>query len=376
MANDTKRVGWIGLGDLGGAMARRIQSQGVGLAVYDIDQAAVRRLTAMGAKAASSIRELGQRSDIVMLSLPHPAVLDEVVLGADGLIHALAPASIVCDTSTNGRDAVLKVGASLAEKGIRMVEGPIGKGPWAAEKGELTIMMGGDRETLREVEFLFRLIGSELYYCGPLGAGQVVKVANNLASCANLAVAAEAYALAAAGGADLDVVTKVMPQTAADSWQLRNSRRRPCPRQGRLLAGFQAQARPQGSPARGGFAAEPGTAERLRQGRARLVRPGPRRRPRRPRPERRHADDQPRAAQKLTTKHPAMTDPGWAAGRIGTVMMGSDACGGRDRTGIFNGSTSSEGNRCASPDGAIAWRFEFRERWPIKHGSRRARRLS
>jgi 3-hydroxyisobutyrate dehydrogenase-like beta-hydroxyacid dehydrogenase len=104
-----------------------------------------------------------------------------------------------------------------------MVEGPIGKGPWAAEKGELTIMMGGDRETLREVEFLFRLIGNELYYCGPLGAGQVVKVANNLASCANLAVAAEAYALAAAGGADLDVVTKVMPQTAADSWQLRNA---------------------------------------------------------------------------------------------------------------------------------------------------------
>ena len=223
MASDTKRVGWIGLGDLGGAMARRIQSQGVKLTVYDIDQAAVRRLTDMGSEAAGSIRELAGRSDIVMLSLPHPTVLDEVVLGPNGLIHALAPTSIVCDTSTNGRDAVLKVGAELAERGIRMVEGPIGKGPWAAEKGELTIMMGGERETLREVEFLFRLIGNEIYYCGPLGAGQVVKVANNLASCANLAVAAEAYALAAAGGADLDVVTKVMPQTAADSWQLRNS---------------------------------------------------------------------------------------------------------------------------------------------------------
>jgi 3-hydroxyisobutyrate dehydrogenase-like beta-hydroxyacid dehydrogenase len=222
MANDTKRVGWIGLGDLGGAMARRIQSQGVSLAVYDIDAQAVRRLTEIGAQAAGSIRELAERSDIVMLSLPHPTVLEEVVLGVDGLVHALAPGSIVCDTSTNGRDAVVQAGARLAEKGIRMVEGPIGKGPWAAERGELTIMMGGDRETLREIEFLFRLIGNELYYCGPLGAGQVVKVANNLASCANLAVAAEAYALAAAGGADLDVVTRVMPQTAADSWQLRN----------------------------------------------------------------------------------------------------------------------------------------------------------
>jgi 3-hydroxyisobutyrate dehydrogenase-like beta-hydroxyacid dehydrogenase len=223
MADDSKRVGWIGLGDLGGAMARRIQSQGVRLTVYDIDRTAVQRLTDLGAEAAGSIRDLAKRSGIVMLSLPHPTVLKEVVLGADGLIEVLAPGSIVCDTSTNGRDAVVEVGARLADKGIRMVEAPIGKGPWAAEKGELTILMGGDRETLREVEFLFHLIGNEHYYCGPLGAGQVVKVANNLASCANLAVAAEAYALAAAGGADLEVVTQVMPKTAADSWQLRNN---------------------------------------------------------------------------------------------------------------------------------------------------------
>jgi 3-hydroxyisobutyrate dehydrogenase-like beta-hydroxyacid dehydrogenase len=225
MASDTntKRVGWIGLGDLGGAMARRIRTHGVRLAVYDIDPGAVRRLTDLGATAAGSVQELAERSDIVMLSLPHPSVLKEVALGEGGLIHSLAAGSIVCDTSTNGRDAVVEVGAKLADKGIRMVEGPIGKGPWAAEKGELTIMMGGDRETLAEVEFLFRIIGNELYHCGPLGAGQVVKVANNLASCANLAVAAEAYALAAAGGADLDVVTQVMPKTAADSWQLRNN---------------------------------------------------------------------------------------------------------------------------------------------------------
>ena len=264
-----------------------------------------------------------------MLSLPHPAVLDEVVLGADGLIHALAPASIVCDTSTNGRDAVLKVGASLAEKGIRMVEGPIGKGPWAAEKGELTIMMGGDRETLREVEFLFRLIGSELYYCGPLGAGQVVKVANNLASCANLAVAAEAYALAAAGGADLDVVTKVMPQTAADSWQLRNSVVDRAHGKGDFSPVFKlklarkdlqlaaASLQSLGLPSACAKGALAWYDQGHDAGHDDLDQNAD------------HADDQPRAAQKLTTKHPAMTDPGWAAGRIGTVMMGSDACGGR-----------------------------------------------
>jgi 3-hydroxyisobutyrate dehydrogenase-like beta-hydroxyacid dehydrogenase len=219
----SKRVGWIGLGDLGGAMARRIQTQGVRLTVYDIDPQALRRLIDLGALAAASIGELAQRSDIVMLSLPHPDVLREVALGEGGLIHALAAGSIVCDTSTNGRAAVVEVGGRLATKGIRMVEAPIGKGPWAAEKGDLTIMMGGDPATLGEIEFLLEIIGSELHYCGPLGAGQVVKVANNLASCANLAVAAEAYALAAAGGADLAVLTRIMPKTAADSWQLRNA---------------------------------------------------------------------------------------------------------------------------------------------------------
>jgi 3-hydroxyisobutyrate dehydrogenase-like beta-hydroxyacid dehydrogenase len=76
-------------------------------------------------------------------------------------------------------------------------------------------MMGGDRATLGEIEFLFKIVGSELYHCGPLGAGQVVKVANNLASCANLAVAAEAYALAARGGAEFGVLTQIMPRTAA-----------------------------------------------------------------------------------------------------------------------------------------------------------------
>jgi 3-hydroxyisobutyrate dehydrogenase-like beta-hydroxyacid dehydrogenase len=223
MAAMSKRVGWIGLGDLGGAMARRLQTHGVQLTVYDIDPQAVRRLTDLGALAAASTGALAERSDIVMLSLPHPDVLREIALGEGGLIHALAAGGIVCDTSTNGREAVVEVGERLATKGIRMVEAPIGKGPWAAEKGDLTIMMGGDPATLGEIEFLFKIIGSELYHCGPLGTGQVIKVANNLASCANLAVAAEAYALAAAGGADLEVLTQIMPKTAADSWQLRNA---------------------------------------------------------------------------------------------------------------------------------------------------------
>ena len=218
-----KRVGFIGLGAMGAPMARQILKGGVKLMVFDVDSGQVQALVDAGAGAAASPKELGAASDIVVCSLPHPDVLKEVVLGDDGLIQGLAAGSVVIDMSTDGLEAVQAVGEALAGKGIGMVDAPVGKGPWAAEKGDLTILMGGDREVCGGVEWLLSMMGSAIYYCGPLGCGQVVKLANNLASCANMAVVAEAYALAAKGGADLGVLCEVMPQTAADSWQLRQT---------------------------------------------------------------------------------------------------------------------------------------------------------
>jgi len=104
-----------------------------------------------------------------------------------------------------------------------MVDAPVGKGPWAAEKGELTVLMAGDEGECRAVEWLLSMVGSTLYYCGPLGAGQVIKLANNLVACGNMAVLAEAYKMAAEGGARLDVLCEMMPNTSADSWQLRHT---------------------------------------------------------------------------------------------------------------------------------------------------------
>jgi 3-hydroxyisobutyrate dehydrogenase-like beta-hydroxyacid dehydrogenase len=83
--------------------------------------------------------------------------------------------------------------------------------------------MGGNAETCRSIEWLLRYLGSEMHYCGPLGSGQVVKLVNNMVSCANAAILAEAFAIADKAGADLQVLTKLMPGTAADSWQLRQT---------------------------------------------------------------------------------------------------------------------------------------------------------
>jgi 3-hydroxyisobutyrate dehydrogenase-like beta-hydroxyacid dehydrogenase len=217
------RIGFIGLGAMGRPMAEQILGKHGSLGVYDVDQGAVEALVAQGAVAAATPQALGQRSDVVITMLPHPDVLETVALGTDGLVHGMAAGATLIDMSTNGLEAVRAVGAALAERGIKMVDAPVGKGPWAAEKGDLTILMGGAAADCRAVEWVVGMMGSKTYYCGPLGAGQVVKLANNLASCANMAVLAEAYALAKAGGADLAVLAEVMPQTSADSWQLRQT---------------------------------------------------------------------------------------------------------------------------------------------------------
>ncbi len=155
--------------------------------------------------------------------LPHPDMLKAVLLGGDGVIHAAPHPAIVVDMSTSGPLAVRDCATRLAEAGIGMVDALVGKGPWAAEKGELSILLGGEDNLCQRVEPLLRHIGNTIYRCGPLGSGQAVKLANNLASCANIAVAVEAWTLAARTGADVNVLKEVMPQTSADSWQLRHT---------------------------------------------------------------------------------------------------------------------------------------------------------
>ncbi len=219
----SKRLGFVGLGTMGAPMAQQVLKKHGTLVVYDVEDRAVRTLVEAGAKPAQSPRHVAEASDVVVTMLPHPDVFMEVVLGADGLAHGLQPGSFLIDMSTNGLEAIRKVADALGRQGVHVIDAPVGKGPWAAEKGELTILMGGDEKLCREIEWVVGLMGSTIYHCGPLGAGQVVKLANNLASCGNMAVLAEAYALAQAGGAKLDVLCEVMPHTSADSWQLRQT---------------------------------------------------------------------------------------------------------------------------------------------------------
>ena len=217
-----KRVGFVGLGLMGSGMAMNILRKQGQVTVFDVNAQAVDKLVAAGARGAATPRELAAASDVVLLSLAHPDISKQVVFGADGLAAGLTAGATIIDLSTDGIGAVREMAAGLAAKGIVFVDCPVGKGPTAAAAGDLTLFASGDKTVCDSVNWVLSLIGSKIYYCGPLGAGQAIKLANNLLSCGYGALISEAYAMAKKAGADMDIFSEAVPQTAANSWPLQN----------------------------------------------------------------------------------------------------------------------------------------------------------
>jgi 4-hydroxybutyrate dehydrogenase/sulfolactaldehyde 3-reductase len=217
-----RRVGFIGLGMMGGRMVRRLIAGGERVTVFDLDPRAVEDAVSAGGAAASSPRDLGERCDVVIAMLPSPAILEQAVLGPDGLAEGMVSGALLVDMATDGRSVVHRLAAGLAPRGIRVVDAPVGRGPAEAATGDLIILMGGAREDCESVRDLMAHLGKDIHYCGPLGAGQAVKLVNNMVSSVTMAVVAEGYAMARRANADIEVLKTLMPGSAADSWQLRN----------------------------------------------------------------------------------------------------------------------------------------------------------
>lgn len=220
---NTRRLGFIGLGAMGGGMVRSLLRAGFPVTAYDIRVAARVEAVRAGATEAGSPREAASGADVVLSSLPDPAAVETVVFGPDGLAGALRPGAAYIDLSSIDPMTTRKVGAALAERGVRMLDVPVGKGPAAAAQGDLTLMVGGDPAVVEECQPILRALGSRQFYCGPLGSGVTVKLINNLVSCSSMALNAEAMVLGAKAGVDLGVLVEVMQNTAADSWHLRDS---------------------------------------------------------------------------------------------------------------------------------------------------------
>ncbi len=205
---------------MGGPMALNIIKGGHTLTVFDLDPAAVKRLTDAGARAAASPKEVGAASEIVVTMLPEPQHVRAVVLGPNGVAEGMRPGGVVIDMSTIDPISSQAIGTELKARGIDMVDSPVGKTSEHAESGTLTLMVGGEPSVIDRVKPVLDCMGDETYMCGGPGMGHAMKTTNNLLATTIMAANTESLAIGVKCGLTLELMMKVMKTTMANNAQL------------------------------------------------------------------------------------------------------------------------------------------------------------
>jgi 3-hydroxyisobutyrate dehydrogenase len=218
-----KRIGFIGLGIMGGAMSTNLLKTGFPLTVWNRTPEKMRPLLEAGAKPVKSPKEVAERSDIVIDMVTDSKDVEEVLLGKEGVIHGARPGTIVVDMSTISPIVTREIAKKLGEKGIRMLDAPVSGGDIGARNATLSIMVGGDAEAYEECLPVFQAMGKTITYIGGHGDGQVCKAVNQILVGVNVLGVAEALMFASKAGVDVDKVLAAVSGGAAGSWQLANN---------------------------------------------------------------------------------------------------------------------------------------------------------
>ena len=212
------RVGFIGLGSLGGPLAERVLAGGFPLVVHDRDAGAVARLVAAGATAGATPRAVAAACDCVITCLPSPGAVREVVAGSDGIVEGLRRGGTWIDMSTNDPHELQRLAALAAGRGIATLECPVTGGVHKAAAGEITVIAGGDEEVFAAHRGLLEAIGGQVIHVGPLGKASVIKVITNMLAFIHLVAAGEALMLAERGGVPLATAYEVIRASSGNSF--------------------------------------------------------------------------------------------------------------------------------------------------------------
>ena len=212
-----EKIGFIGLGTMGKPMGYNLMKAGYELMVYDINPKPVKEFQEKGAAVGRSIGEVAGKSDVVITMLPNSGDVETVVLKEGGTVEGLRSHSIVIDMSTIDPSVSRKIAKVLREKEIHMLDAPVSGGQMGAEAGTLAIMVGGEEEIFTRCLPLFKAMGKNIFYCGPSGNGEIVKIVNNLMSGVFRLVSAEALALGVKAGVPLKVLYDVVNESSGQS---------------------------------------------------------------------------------------------------------------------------------------------------------------
>lgn len=218
--NQTGSVGFIGLGTMGREMARNLIEAGHTVTAFDIVGDAVAAAVAAGAKPAKSPAEAAANADIAITMLPDTPQVEEVIYGEGGLLASPPRGRLIVDMSTISPVAVRRMHADLKAAGTDFIDAPVSGGPIGAKNATLTIMAGGEAAAFARAEPFFRGMGTTITHVGAPGAGQAVKLCNQLICGINIQAVCEAIALGRASGVDLEQMRSVLLGGSAASWML------------------------------------------------------------------------------------------------------------------------------------------------------------
>jgi len=199
-------IGFIGLGIMGKPMARNLMKAGYSLTVYNRSRPAMDELAAAGAALGTSSKDVAQRTEVIITMLPDSADSEVVILGPNGVLEGAKAGSVIIDMSSIAPLVSQKIGAEAAKLGVEMLDAPVSGGEPAAVSGNLAIMVGGKQDVLDRCMPVLDVMGRSVVRVGDLGAGNTVKLANQIIVAANIEAVGEAFVLAQKAGIDPELV--------------------------------------------------------------------------------------------------------------------------------------------------------------------------
>jgi 3-hydroxyisobutyrate dehydrogenase-like beta-hydroxyacid dehydrogenase len=214
----SRRIGYIGAGLMGHGAAKNLLKHGHALTVLaHRKRAAIDDLVTQGAIEAATPADVARSSDVVFLCLPSSIEVEAVLTGPEGVAAGARPGTVVVDSTTADPQVTRRLAGWLAERGVQMIDAPLGRSPAAAEAGKLASFVGGNPETIAQVRDLITCYSEVIIETGPIGSATTCKIINNFITVGNAGIVAEAIACAAALGVDLEKIYEIVSSSGANS---------------------------------------------------------------------------------------------------------------------------------------------------------------
>jgi 3-hydroxyisobutyrate dehydrogenase-like beta-hydroxyacid dehydrogenase len=222
MPKTKPNIGFIGLGIMGRPMARNLIRAGYRLTVWNRSAQGIAAMVTEGATAGASARDVAEASDVVITMVGYAEDVEQVALGAGGIVEGAHEGLVHIDMSTIAPDVTRRIATRLAESGVEMLDAPVSGGEQGAIDGTLSIMVGGDEATFARAEGVLAHYARAVTLMGPSGAGQLTKMVNQICIAGLVQALAEGIDFATRAGLDPERVLDVISKGAAQSWQMEN----------------------------------------------------------------------------------------------------------------------------------------------------------